>query len=109
MKAQPLPKKIFDRAKELGVKKFTLNFSGGSDEGYLDISYDTDDSHAYNEELNEEILEWAWSVYDYSGAGDGNSYGDDIVYDLVAGKLTTSEWVMKRQDGEEEDEDLEVK
>ena len=46
---------------------------------------------------------WAWEVYSYSGAGDGSDYGDDIVYDLVNKKVTTSEWFTEQryEEGEE--------
>lgn len=97
MQAEPLSKDIYNKAKELGITKITLSFSGGSDEGYLDVScepYDIDASSL-------DIEDWAWSVYDYSGAGDGTDYGDNIVYDLKEGKVSTSEWfhVVKEEDG----------
>jgi hypothetical protein len=96
MKAEPLSKAIYNKAKELGVNTITLAFSGGSDEGHLHVQTDTD-----NYDFEKLIEDWAWEVYDYSGAGEGNDYGDNIVYDLKEGKVSTSEWfhVVKEEDG----------
>jgi hypothetical protein len=96
MKAEPLPKAIYEKAKELGVDKIVLKFSGGNDEGNLYIETNTDNYH-----FERVIEEWAWESYDYSGAGDGTDYGDDIEYDLKNGKVSTSEWyhVVQEQKG----------
>jgi len=91
MNAQPLPKNIVSLAKSKGIEKFTLQFSGGSDEGYLNV--DTDN---YDREFNSLVEEWAWSVYHYSGAGEGQDYGDDITYDLKNNTVTTQEWFTQR-------------
>lgn len=105
MKAQPLKKSIYNKAKEIGIEEITLKFSGGSDEGYLDVEVFPWDKAG---EMESEIEEWAWEVYDYSGAGEGNDYGDDIVYDLKEGKVSTSEWFMSRTDGDSGDDKLEI-
>jgi hypothetical protein len=96
MKAEPLSKAIYNKAKELGVNTITLAFSGGSDEGHLHVQTDID-----NYDFEKLIEDWAWEVYDYSGAGEGNDYGDNIVYDLKEGKVSTSEWfhIVKEEDG----------
>ena len=53
MKVEPLPKGLFDRAKALGVTSIELSFSGGSDEGYLHVSFSTEDAVSYERnELN---------------------------------------------------------
>lgn len=98
MKAEPLSKTIYEKAKELGVNTITLKFSGGSDEGELQVETDAED---YNYEFERLVEDWAWEVYNYSGAGDGTDYGDDIVYDLKNGKVSTSEWfhVVQEQKG----------
>ncbi len=101
MQAQPLSKDIYNKAKELGVDLITLHFSGGSDEGYLDVELDgenVDYDKTYS--LLREIVDWAWEVYSYSGAGEGTEYGDDITYDLKEGKVSTSEWyhVVQKED-----------
>lgn len=88
MEAKPLPKAIYDKAKELNIKTIKLAFSGGNDEGYLDVSL----GDVSNKEFAQEVENWAWNNYRYSGAGDGNDYGDDIVYDLENNKVTTSDW-----------------
>ena len=96
MQAQPLSKAIYNKAKELGVNTISLKFSGGSDEGHLYVQTDTD-----NYDFEKLVEDWAWEAYDYSGAGDGSDYGDDIVYDLKEGTVRTSEWfhVVKEEDG----------
>lgn len=100
---EPLKKEIYNKAKELGIETIELRFSGGSDEGYLDV-YTTPDNSA----LASEIEEWAWEVYEYSGAGEGNDYGDNITYNIKEGKATSSEWFMVVNQGEEDSCDLEV-
>jgi hypothetical protein len=104
MNIEPLPKKIFDKALSLGITEIHLNFSGGSDEGYVNV----DLLGEYNQEFAEEIEEWVWETYDYSGAGDGSDYGDDVVYDLVNKKATSESWYMARTSGDGENGDLEI-
>ena len=106
MIVKPLQKELYNKLKELGVKRFTLAFEGGNDEGYLDVEiypYDLDDR-----EINGEIEDWAWSVYEYSGAGDGSGYGDKIMYDLEEGKVSTESWFMQRQEALGEEEEIQV-
>ena len=100
---EPLKKEIYNKAKELGIETIELRFSGGSDEGYLDV-YTTPDNSA----LESEIEEWAWEAYEYSGAGEGNDYGDNITYNIKEGKATSSEWFMVVSQGEEDSCDLEL-
>jgi hypothetical protein len=91
MTAPALPKTLYDRAVAAGIKQITFAWSGGSDEGYLDVSFD-----AYPitelETLRNDIEEWASDAFDYSGAGEGNDYGDDYVYDLAAKTVSHSAW-----------------
>lgn len=105
MEAQPISKVIYEKAKELGINTIELRFSGGNDEGYLDIEVKPWDKQG---EMDSEIEEWAWQVYQYNGAGDGNDYGDNITYDLEKGQVTTCEWYMARQDNENDPEDLQI-
>jgi hypothetical protein len=104
MKAEPLNKSIYNKAKEQGIESIILHFSGGSDEGYLDVETEP----KWDQDLAREIEEWAWEVYDYSGAGDGSDYGDDVTYDLKNGKVTTSEWFTARQEGDTDNDELEL-
>jgi hypothetical protein len=97
MEAQPLSKIIHAKAKKLGVEKIILQFTGGSDEGYLNVELVGEESHEYRydekaKDFYQEIEDWAWEVYSYSGAGDGGDYGDNITYDLVKGEVSTDEW-----------------
>jgi hypothetical protein len=112
MKAEPLKKSIYNKAKEQGIEQIILHFSGGSDEGYLDVETEpTPITLQHTKDANSfrcEIEEWAWEVYDYSGAGEGSDYGDDIVYDLKNGKVTTSEWFSARQEGYSDDDELQL-
>lgn len=100
MNAEPLSKKIYDKAKKLGVEQIRLLFSGGSDEGYLHVEllpYEVDSCGDFAREIDD----WAWEVYNYSGAGEGVDYGDTINYDLQSGEVTTEEWyhVVKTEKG----------
>jgi len=91
MEAQPLSKDIYNKAKELGVEEILLKFSGGSDQGYLEVRLTPNDD-IDDIRLEQEIEDWAWSVYSYSGAGEGIDYGDNIVYDLKNNEVRTEEW-----------------
>jgi hypothetical protein len=99
MEAQPLSKKIYNKAKKLGVEQIVLEFSGGSDEGYLHIEMQSRNlqNPKQNHDFAQEIEDWAWEAYSYSGAGDGSDYGDNITYDLVNGEVSTEEWYSAPQ------------
>lgn len=105
---QPLNKDIYDRAVKLGVKTITLNFSGGHDEGYLDVTVDAEDRNKDVIQLESDVETWAWDVYSYNGAGCGNDYGDDIEYDIAAGTATTSNWYTDRIEGDTTQTKLEI-
>ena len=94
MTIEPLNKDIYNKAIALGIEKIVLNFSGGNDEGYLNVTLYPwhKDKILEHTELNAEVENWAWDVYSYSGAGDGSDYGDDIEYDLVNKKVSSQEW-----------------
>lgn len=98
---KPLTKELADKAQRLGIKSFELNFSGGSDEGYLDVSCDP-----YDSDFCRDVEAWAWESYDYSGAGDGSEYGDSLVYDLVEKKVHVSDYFHQRCDQTHPDEPL---
>jgi len=108
MNIKPLSKKIYDKAVSLGIIQIILKFSGGNDEGYLTVYVNTQDGFESNTEFEQEIEGWAWEAYGYSGAGDGNDYGDDIVYDLLNKTATASSWSMQRTEGYSEDAALEI-
>lgn len=108
MNIEPLSKKIYDKAVSLGITQIALHFSGGSDEGYLNVYVNNEKGFSSNTEFEQEIEEWAWDTYDYSGAGEGNDYGDDIVYDLVKKTATSESWYMARTEGDSESDDLEI-
>ena len=108
MNIEPLSKKIYDKAVSLGITQIELKFSGGSDEGYLNVYVNDERGFSSNTEFEQEIEGWAWQAYGYSGAGDGNDYGDDVVYDLVEKTATASSWSMQRTDGDSEGAALEI-
>ena len=114
MEAKPLSKTIYNKAKKEGVEKIILQFSGGSDEGYLNIELLGEglDEIRYDEkgrDFIQEIEDWAWDVYSYSGAGDGSNYGDNITYDLVKGEVSTDEWYDAPQHQSYEPTKLEIR
>ena len=108
MDIEPLPKRIINRAKELGITSITLKFSGGSDEGYLYVETEGRDYDDQNREFNDMVETWAWDVYSYSGAGEGSDYGDDITYDIADGTASASEWYMSRTEGASHTQDLPI-
>jgi hypothetical protein len=65
---------------------------------FLYPELDYTDEEARN--LLKEVENWAWDVYSYSGAGEGNDYGDNITYDLVENTVETEEWYMERTCGD---------
>ena len=107
MNIEPLSKKIYDTAVSLKVEMIKLNFSGGSDEGYLDIELDGMIEAPYNDELTQfetDVEKWAWDVYSYNGAGVGIDYGDSIIYDLNNKTAHTEMWWYERQEDGSDDE-----
>ena len=108
MNIEPLSKKIYDKAVSLGITQIELKFSGGSDEGYLNVYVNDEKGFSSNTEFEQEIEGWAWDTYGYSGAGDGNDYGDDVVYNLVEKTATASSWSMQRTEGDSEGAALEI-
>lgn len=117
MTPQPLPMKFMTRALSLGVSEIRLNFSGGSDEGHLNIEFMGEDgTHmwTYDDEnegladLESEIDTWVWNTYDYNGAGDGSGYGDIICYNLKEGTVTTETWWTQEVHGGEKSDTMET-
>lgn len=108
MEILPLKKELYDKAKTLGVKRIVLHFSGGNDEGYLDIELNGAD-YSESKTLWGEVEEWAYNAYGYSGAGDGTPYGDDITYDLENNKVETQEWYHAVNYGEQYNDTLETR
>lgn len=104
MNAKPLSKEIYNKAKELGIERIILRFSGGNDEGYLDVETEP----KFNQDFASEIEDWAFEEYNYSGAGDGSDYGDDVIYDLKNGKVSTSEWYISRTEGDTDERNLQI-
>jgi len=95
MNVQPFSKELFDLCKNAGIKSVELRFSGGSDQGYLDINIQP--YECSSEKLLQKIEDWTWSVYFYSGAGDGSDYGDNITYNFETGKVETESWYSEPQ------------
>lgn len=114
MTAQPLNKEIYEKLTQAGVKQLILQFSGGNDEGYLNVDlqprvdWKNDTLVTERRKLEGECEEWAWSVYGYSGAGDGTEFGDDIVYNLETKKVSSSEWFYERKDIQYNSENFEI-
>jgi hypothetical protein len=104
MEIEPLSKKIFNKAVSIGITEIHLNFSGGNDEGYVDINL----MGGHSDEFAQEIEEWAWQTYSYSGAGDGSDYGDDVIYDLANKRAYVSSWYTERTEGGTEETKLKI-
>tara|TARA_R110000824_G_scaffold272180_1_gene460691 strand:+ start:2775 stop:3185 length:411 start_codon:yes stop_codon:yes gene_type:complete len=114
LEPEPLPRKLVEKAKAQGVVKINVCWSGGSDEGHCEVNLEytkeADSDFAKSlltqrpitrDELEPEFEEWAEESFDYSGAGDGSAYGDDLVYDLEKNTVQCSDWYMVREDGGE--------
>lgn len=117
MTPQPLPMKFMTRALSLGVSGIKLNFSGGSDEGHLNIDFMNSEGqyiYTYSDgkeglsDLENEIDDWVWNTYHYNGAGDGRGYGDIIRYNLKEGTVTTEAWWTDEVYGGEKSDTMET-
>jgi hypothetical protein len=108
MEIIPLPKRIYDKAKEIGTTSIELQFQGGSDEGFLNVYISCDQEGGKYFDLYDEIEEWAQDAYQYNGAGDGSDYGDNIEYNLYSMTASHSEWHTERVDGSSCEIKLEV-
>lgn len=124
---QPLPKSLFDRAEELELATIGLHFSGGDDEGHLSVTTEPKKTNKYFKPINDwkerdklkgkakdafdgyrqkvwsfegDVEEWAWTVYEYSGAGDGTDYGDNVIYRLSKKTAEYNDWYMEAKQGE---------
>ena len=114
---EPLKKSLYNKMVNRKYTSLTLRFSGGHDEGMLEIDLIPCPSYPHSRELNpvtkkfetvtdpslqkewdkyrkfvDEIENWVWSVYNYNGAGEGVQYGDTVEYDLKTGLVYTIDW-----------------
>jgi hypothetical protein len=108
MNPEPFDKKLFDRATELGIKKVSLNFEGGNDEGYLYVSVLRGKSREdmlpesweqymkHCLQFENDVENWAWENYSYSGAGEGHPYGDNIIYNIEEKTVSAEEWYTQK-------------
>lgn len=122
LEPQPLPRKLVEKAKEQGVVKIIVCWSGGNDEGDCEVNVEYAKERVKEleraggrkaiavaaKELEQEFEEWAETAFDYSGDGDGDAYGDDLVYDLEKNTVQCSDWKMVRQEGDEVECPLEL-
>lgn len=105
--AKPLPKELHDRCVAAGITQIHLNFHGGGDEGFVDVSFiGPDDSEANDEQLKEDFDEWGLDAYDFTG--DGNDHGMDVCYDLNEQTVTISDWWLETTSSDDETTTLTV-
>ena len=111
LEPKPLKQEIFDKARELGITEIQLEFQGGSDEGWVYVNFIHPDGSNEFYEFHQEIENWVWQVYNYSGAGDGTNYGDNITYKIGEAveengtwkiPTTSQDWINQPEYGEEE-------
>jgi hypothetical protein len=105
MNIEPLPSTLLEEAISLNVEKFVLRFSGGSDEGTLEVDVSTKEPSKERTRLSaleKRIHDWADEAYEYSGAGDGTPYGDNITYDLLNMEVQHTEYHMVETSTESE-------
>ena len=106
----PLPLKFMTRALAANVELIIINWSGGSDEGHLDVNLRDKNGEFISHwqegrpllrALLADIEEWCYNTMDYGGAGDGISYGDTIRYNLKEGTVSTEAWWTEEVHGGE--------
>ena len=104
----PISKKIYEKAISLGITDIELIFEGGSDNALLTIELDGTHDAQCEDEMEQMIEQWALDAYRYNGAGNGNRYGDNILYDLVNKTATHEGWAMERTTIGGSEEELEI-
>lgn len=106
----PLPLRFMTRALTANVELIIINWSGGSDEGHLDVQLQDETGKIISswrgtnpllQPLLAEIEEWCYDAIPYNGAGDGSSYGDTIRYNLKEGTVSTEAWWTEEVHGGE--------
>jgi len=119
-RVEPLPREIFRRCIEENITSIRLGFSGGSDEGHLDVILSTPEgrvetwkltqiiSHQNIKVLDDMIHDWSAEKYPFGGAGEGTQYGENITYDLVNGSVTTQSWGYQYVESEERNDSMET-
>ena len=55
--------------------------------------------HSSRSKFEQNVENWAWDNFYYSGAGDGSDYGDDVKYDLQNNTVEVTDWWMTREEG----------
>ena len=111
MEAEPLPRKIFDELKRQSIAELELQFSGGSDVGYLTVQFKDESGQIMDgdfDEFKEQVENWAWEVYDYSGAGCGSDFGDNIAYNVENNTVKTASWETTIKEWPPGEEDLTI-
>ena len=96
----PFEKNLRERALALGIQTVTLHFSGGNDEGFLEVELLSKSETPLKsqtpgdplEALKSEIEDWAWDYYPYNGTGIGVPYGDVLQYDLQKDSIECHSW-----------------
>ena len=115
----PLPLKFMTRALTANVELIIINWSGGSDEGHLNVELVDNDNRLLTSWIQTEnrpvvraliadIEEWCYYTMDYGGAGDGSNYGDIIRYNLTEGTVSTETWWTEQVHGGEGFDTLET-
>ncbi len=113
MTPKPLPKSIYSEAIRLGVVEIELAFSGGSDEGVLDVrlwtSSDVDPERRSasdqflsgpGRDLQREVEEWGGDTFYCASPVEGmptrvlafGEFGETIVYDLERQVVSVRGW-----------------
>ena len=59
--------------------------------------------------LEKEIIDWAWEKYGYNGAGDGQSYGENLVINLATKKVSYNDWGYSYYENDPDISQLETK
>ncbi len=109
---QPLPRSIYDKAKANKISEIHLFFRGGDDSGYLTVDFCSEENgidQRFSQKFEAEVEAWAWEAYEYSGAGDGVPYGDNISYDLDNNKVTVQSWYHEKKYDVPEFSKIEIK
>ena len=98
---QPLSKALYEELKKNKIVKFQIKFDGGNDEGQVEIilykTYKNHNGSFRDKPVSDTYLEnqvdvWVWKAYEYSGAGDGNAYGNIYTYNLVENIAFHESW-----------------
>jgi hypothetical protein len=106
MSYQNIPKELFQKLKEAGAETLVVKLEGGNDEAIIDV--DVLPYTAHSGAIARDVEDWVWNSFCFSGAGDGNPFGENYTYDLKKGTVHSESWYTEVVPGDKDEESFTV-